>query len=74
MSEKPGFPENLAEQGKGRLGRQESNLDMAISKADALARPRGFAEHHFMRIHKPLETFEFREPYRIGGVQSSGEN
>src|SRR5882724_7488058 len=28
----------------------------------------------FIRIHKPLETLEFREPYRIRGVQSSGEN
>jgi hypothetical protein len=28
----------------------------------------------FIRIHKPLETLEFREPYRIHGVQRSGEN
>jgi hypothetical protein len=24
-------------------------------------------------VRKPLETLEFGEPYRIGGVQSSGE-
>jgi hypothetical protein len=47
---------------------------MATSKADALAYLRGFAEPGFIRIHKPLETLEFREPYRIRGVQSSGEN
>jgi hypothetical protein len=28
----------------------------------------------FIRIHKPLETLEFREPYRIHGVERSGEN
>jgi hypothetical protein len=28
---------------------------MAISKADPLACPRGFAEPHFIRIHKLLE-------------------
>jgi hypothetical protein len=44
--------------------------DMVISKADALACPRGFAEPHFIRINKLLETLEFREPYRIRGVQS----
>jgi hypothetical protein len=47
---------------------------MAVLKADALACPRGFAEPHFIRAHKPLETLEFREPYRIRRVQSSGEN
>jgi hypothetical protein len=51
------------------LGREDSN-----SKPDALACPRGFAELHFIGIHKQLETLEFREPYRIRGVQSSGEN
>ena len=56
------------------LGRTELNLDLAISKADALACPRGFAEPHFIGIVKPLETREFREPYRIRAVQSSGEN
>jgi hypothetical protein len=65
---------SLAERGNGWLVRQESNLDMTISKADALACPRGFAEPGFIRILKLLETLEFREPYRIRGVQSSGEN
>src|ERR1700692_4009531 len=46
---------------------------MAISKSDPLACPRGVAKPHFIRIHKRLETLEFREPYRIRRVQSSGE-
>src|ERR1700704_20163 len=49
------------------------NLDMANWKSDALACPRGAAEPLFAELHKSLETFGFREPYRIGGVQSSGE-
>jgi hypothetical protein len=63
-----------AKRTNGWLGPKESNLDMAISKADALACPREFAEPHFIRIDKPLETREFREPYRIRAVLSSGEN
>ena len=55
------------------LGREDSNLDMAISKSDALACPRGVAEPLFIRIHKRLETLEFRESYRTRRVQSSGE-
>jgi hypothetical protein len=47
---------------------------MAISKSDALARPRGFAEHRFIRFYMLLEILEIREPYRIRGVQSLGEN
>jgi hypothetical protein len=39
--------------------RKESNLDMAVSKADALAGSRGFKEPHFIRIHKPLEILDF---------------
>jgi hypothetical protein len=46
---------------------------MANSKSDALACPKGAAEPRFVNIHKPLETFEFREPYRIRRVQSFGE-
>ena len=46
---------------------------MAISKSDALACSRGATEPHSTRLHKPLETFEFREPYRIRRVQSFGE-
>jgi hypothetical protein len=34
----------------------------------------GISRTPFHQIHKPLETLEFREPYRIRGVQSSGEN
>jgi hypothetical protein len=36
-------------------------------------RSRGAPEPPFVEIHKLLETFEFREPYRIVGVQSFGE-
>jgi hypothetical protein len=57
----------------GWLRREDSNLDMANSKSDADACPRGAAEPHFTTIHKSLETFEFREPYRIRRVQSSGD-
>jgi hypothetical protein len=67
------FPVSLEERGTAWLGRKDSNLYMAILKSDALACPRGAAEPHFVRIHKPLEKLKFREPYRIGGVQSSGE-
>jgi hypothetical protein len=65
---------SFAELRNAWLGREDSNLDMANSKPDALACPRGFAEPHFIGIHKHLETLEFREPYRIRGVQRSGEN
>jgi hypothetical protein len=47
-----------------RYGELESN---------ALVRPRGAAEPLFVEIHKSFETLEFREPYRICGVQSFGE-
>jgi hypothetical protein len=47
---------------------------MAYSKSDAVACPRGTAQPHFTTIHKPLEPFEFREPYQIRRVQSSGDN
>ena len=57
----------------GWLGREDSNLEMANWKSDALACPRVSAEPLFVELHKALETFEFREPYRIGGVQSFGE-
>ena len=36
--------------------------------------PRGTTERLFVEIHRLFETLEFREPYRIHGVQSSGEN
>jgi hypothetical protein len=36
---------------------------MAISKSDALACSKGATEPHFVRVDKPLETLEFREPY-----------
>jgi hypothetical protein len=55
------------------LGREDSNLDMANWKSDALACPRGAAEVVFVEKHKSFGTFEFREPYRIRRVQSSGE-
>jgi hypothetical protein len=34
----------------------------------------GLKEPHFIKIQKPLETLDFREPYRTCEVQSSGEN
>ena len=46
---------------------------MANWKSDALACPRGAAEAVFVEKHKSFETFEFREPYQICGVQSFGE-
>jgi hypothetical protein len=52
-------------------GGQDSNLDSAIS--NALACSRGATKPQLIRIRKHLETFQFREPYQIGGVQSSGE-
>jgi hypothetical protein len=64
---------NLAERRTGWLGREDSNLDRTNSKSDVVACPRGVEEPHFTTIHKPLETFEFREPYRIRRVQSSGD-
>jgi hypothetical protein len=71
------IPTSLGETGGTRvnewLGRGDSNLDMANSKSDALACPKGAAEPRFVKIHKPLETFEFREPYRLRRVQSFGE-
>jgi len=36
-------------------------------------RSRGAPEPPLVEIHKFLETFEFREPYRFFGVQSFGE-
>jgi hypothetical protein len=39
----------------------------------ALAYPRGAAEPLFLEIHRLFETLEFREPYRIRGVQSFGD-
>jgi hypothetical protein len=60
----PGAGSNttIAKRRNGWLGPKESNLNMAISKEDALACPRGSAELHFISIHKQLETLEFREP------------
>src|SRR5260370_26748593 len=46
---------------------------MAKLESDALACPRGAAEPLFVEIHRPFETLEFREPYRIPGVQSFGD-
>jgi hypothetical protein len=64
---------DLARLGNRWLKGEDSNLDMTNSKSDAVACPRGAAEPHFTTIYKPLETFEFREPYRIRRVQSSGD-
>jgi GNAT superfamily N-acetyltransferase len=41
--------------------------------SDALACPREAAELLSIEVRKQVETFEFREPYRSGGVQSFGE-
>lgn len=51
------------------LGREDSNLDMANSKLDADAFPRG-ANLNSLTL---FETFQFREPYRIGRIQSFGD-
>jgi hypothetical protein len=67
------FLSSPTEHMNGWLGRENSNIDMANSKSDALPCPRGATEPHFVKIHKPLETFEFREPYRSRSIQSSGE-
>jgi hypothetical protein len=55
------------------LGPEDSNLEMANWKSDAIACPRGAAEPLFVGIPKPFETLKFREPYRIRGVQSFGD-
>ena len=47
---------------------------MAIWKSDALGYSRAARKLYLVRTHKHLETLEFREPYRIRGVQSSGDN
>lgn len=39
----------------------------------ALAYPRGDAQPRSTEVHKYLETFEFRDLYRMDGVQSFGE-
>jgi hypothetical protein len=38
-----------------------------------LACPRGAAESLFVESHRPFKSSEFREPYRIRGVQSFGD-
>jgi hypothetical protein len=58
-----GAPHCLA--GAGGFEPRYGDLD-----SDALACPRGVAEPLFVDIHRPFETLEFREPYRIRGVQS----
>jgi hypothetical protein len=42
-------------------------------ESDALACPRRGPKTPFVEIRRPLEMLEFREPYRIGGVQSFGD-
>jgi hypothetical protein len=42
-------------------------------ESDALGCPRGAAEPLFIEIYRPFETLDFREPYRIRGVQSFGD-
>jgi len=56
---------SLAKHKNAWLGRQESNLDMAISKADALACPRGFAEPHSSEFisRSKHSNFENRTEY-----------
>jgi hypothetical protein len=54
-------------------GREDSNFDMTNWKSDARACPREAAEPVSIGIHKSLEILEYREPYRICGVQSFGE-
>ena len=54
-------------------GGRISNLNTASWKSDALACRRKDVEPLSVEVHKRLETFDFREPYRIGLVQSLGE-
>ena len=64
---KPGrTPDWLAEAGGFELRYGEL-------ETDALACPRGAAESHCLETHRSFETLEFREPYRIRGVQSLGD-
>jgi hypothetical protein len=51
-----------------------SKLDMVNSKSDVLACSRVAAKPLPAEVYKQFQTFEFREPYRMDGVQSFGEN
>jgi hypothetical protein len=54
-------------------GREDSNRDMA-NWIRMLSPVREESQHlFFVEIHRPFETLDFREPYRIRGVQSFGE-
>ena len=55
------------------LGREDSNRDMA-NWIRMLSPVREESQNlFFVEVHRPFETLEFREPYRIRGVQSCGE-
>ena len=79
MREKPDFrPVLVFLEKPGRTheclaGREDSNLYLTNSKSVAVACSRGVPKPLFVEFHKLLETFEFREPYRIFRVQSFGE-
>jgi hypothetical protein len=70
---KPGeMPEWVAEAAGIELANSVWTFEYAA--AVFLGCPREAAEPLSVEIHKSRETFEFREPYRIDGVQSLGEN
>jgi len=54
--------------GAGGFEPRDGELEIGRSRLSRVS-----AEPLFVELHKALETFEFREPYRIGGVQSFGE-
>jgi hypothetical protein len=64
---------SLVKRGNRWLGRGVRTSIWRIRNRILLPVREGAAEPHFVNIHRPLETFEFREPYRIHRVQSFGE-
>ena len=54
-------------------GAGDSSFDNDELNSDSLARPSEAAEPLLVGHRKPFETLEFREPYRIRGVQSFGD-
>lgn len=52
----------------GRIGTLDDELEFGRSRLFDRS-----SKTHFRDVRKQLETFEFREPYQIGEVQSFGE-
>jgi hypothetical protein len=70
ISEKQG---NWPACGNAWLGWEDSNLNMAVRNQILFPVQEEAPEPQFIETPKPLETFEFREPYRIRRVQSFRE-